>query len=416
MSFKLQMTAAVSAFMLFCGSAVAGIVTVETTGVGADYVAARLDALKEALMQVSGVSIDVNSLRQITTQSDSETANGQTNKRLNLSKSQQQNIEEQVRGYIDSYQELNRQVNADGMHEITLSVNIYKYDAVGIQDERRTIAVLGIQSTKGGCSTPAAVAELLTEALQNELIATRKFAVLKRSDIGVEREKAYLSGDDVHRRERARLGQGRGADYVVSGRVIQFAVNESKQTIKLTGDQLIRRSAKFSGQFDLIFTATNQVKFSKKINITLDDSQLRGLDCTAILGRLSQETARRLVEAATLDIYPPLIVKLNGGKKFTVNYGNEVLKNGDAYEVFNQGEKIYDPYIRESLGRDEIRVGNAVVIDAKPKYSVLELIEGDVSQLQEKGICRPVVKAKPVSQPVKPKPKAALRQKIEDAW
>ena len=77
------MTAAVSAFMLFCGSAVAGIVTVETTGVGADYVAARLDALKEALMQVSGVSIDVNSLRQITTQSDSETANGQTNKLTN---------------------------------------------------------------------------------------------------------------------------------------------------------------------------------------------------------------------------------------------------------------------------------------------------------------------------------------------
>lgn len=181
-----------------------------------------------------------------------------------MSKSQQQNIEEQVRGYIDSYQELNRQVNADGMHEITLSVNIYKYDAVGIQDERRTIAVLGIQSAKGGCSTPEAVAELLTEALQNELIATRKFAVLKRSDIGVEREKAYLSGDDVHRRERARLGQGRGADYVVSGRVIQFAVTESKQTIKLTGDQLIRRSAQFSGQFDLIFTATNQVKFSKK--------------------------------------------------------------------------------------------------------------------------------------------------------
>lgn len=109
------------------------------------------------------------------------------------------------------------------------------------------------------------------------------------------------------------------------------------------------------------------------------------MDCTAILGRLSQETARRLVEAATLDIYPPLIVKLNGGKKFTVNYGNEVLKNGDAYEVFNQGEKIYDPYTKESLGRDEIRVGNAVVIDTKPKYSVLELIEGDVSQLQEKG-------------------------------
>ena len=53
-----------------------------------------------------------------------------------------------------------------------------------------------------------------------------------------------------------------------------------------------------------------------------------------------------------------------------MNYGNEVLKNGDAYEVFNQGEKIYDPYTKESLGRDEIRVGNAVVIDAKPKYSI----------------------------------------------
>ena len=38
---------------------------------------------------------------------------------------------------------------------------------------------------------------------------------------------------------------------------------------------------------------------------------------------------------------------------------------------FNQGEKIYDPYTKESLGRDEIRVGNAVVIDTKPKYSVL---------------------------------------------
>ena len=70
------------------------------------------------------------------------------------------------------------------------------------------------------------------------------------------------------------------------------------------------------------------------------------LDCTAILGRLSQETARRLVEAATLDIYPPLIVKLNGGKKFTVNYGNEVLKNGDAYEVLIKGKKFMIPTLK----------------------------------------------------------------------
>ena len=103
------------------------------------------------------------------------------------------------------------------------------------------------------------------------------------------------------------------------------------------------------------------------------------------------------------------------GDTFTVNYGEGDIAPGSVYGVYSTGDKIYDPYTKESLGRIETLAGKAKAIDVKPKYTVFKLTEGKAEVLRPGVIVRPLAsETRKASAPAKPK--QSLKSKMDDAW
>ena len=402
---------------LLAGAASASIVTVEVNGTGVDYRAARADALKEALFRVTGVSVSVDEVSHLSLDTSSTTENGESSRKTDISKSQRQVLQEKAGGYIDSYDELDRSKGADGLTNVRFRVSVYRYDMPGMNDTRRSISVLGIDSPVGACFNSKLegekISEALTQALMNALQTTRKFAVLDRGSAGLEAEKAFIL-QEAAGREEAKLGQVRGADYVVSGKVGGFRAVESSRTIKLTGDKLTSRSASLDAQLNLMLLASRQVKFARKVHVKLGDAEIRGLSCNQILDRLSERAAAQMVAPALLSIYPPIVTSVSGDT-FTVNYGEGDIAPGSVYGVYSTGDKIYDPYTKESLGRIETLAGKAKAIDVKPKYTVFKLTEGKAEVLRPGVIVRPLA-SEPRKASAPAKPKQSLKSKMDDAW
>ena len=66
------------------------------------------------------------------------------------------------------------------------------------------------------------------------------------------------------------------------------------------------------------------------------------------------------------------------GNIVTLNQGGDLLKEGDIYEVFQFGERIIDPYTKESLGREEIFCGTIQVTRVNPKSSYAKITSSEI--------------------------------------
>ena len=126
-------------------------------------------------------------------------------------------------------------------------------------------------------------------------------------------------------------------------------------------------------------------------------------------------------------IYPIRIISASKTQA-VLGQGGKTIKIGDIYKIYQLGEKMIDPYTKESLGREEIEVGAVKILTVRPKFSdarILESIidlktavkdEGDkfVARLHKKSATgeaankkKPVKKAKSVEK---------LKKESEDDW
>ena len=54
-----------------------------------------------------------------------------------------------------------------------------------------------------------------------------------------------------------------------------------------------------------------------------------------------------------------MVVGINRGM-LTLNQGGDLVERGSVYGIYERGPKIFDPYTKESLGRSESKVGEAL--------------------------------------------------------
>lgn len=97
----------------------------------------------------------------------------------------------------------------------------------------------------------------------------------------------------------------------------------------------------------------------------------------ALATTVLSKAAERLSETMLDAIYPILVAGVSG-ERLTLNQGGDLVKRGSVYDIYRYGEKIFDPYSRESLGREEIPVGTVTISEVRPKMSFAIL--GDVEE------------------------------------
>ncbi len=323
--------------------------SVEATGWGPTKETAIESALINAIKQVNGVDVNSASLKQMSqlrTQDES------------LRKIALDNVTQmKSKGQIKSYQIISDHC-ADEC-EVVLSVQVPKYKSPGLStDKRRKIAVVPFSGR---------FARDFSDNLQMLLVQSRRFAVLDREhDRLYQNEKHLLLSADTAISEKMRLGQVLGLDYLVVGELSP----EYSAASSLTGENAGQRN---KVHYKIINLATRQIKWQDQMSLIGDLSEI--------------DSARQLTRVITDAIYPIKVIS-QGDRQLILNQGGKNIIKDSLYSVYALGEKLIDPYTKESLGREESYLGQVKIVRVNTKVSYAELVEGDYKKMRRNSILR----------------------------
>ena len=188
-------------------------------------------------------------------------------------------------------------------------------------------------------------------------------------------ERKIIRSGSVAPEEVARLSQQLAADFLLVGTLDTFGYTTSERTMR-TSDRKIRTgrgSAVFG--YRLIEAATQQTVVSNTAEVTITDADVgRSASSSATVKALADALARKVSGEILDQIYPTLIIAVNGSE-VVLGEGGKGLNSGSRYKVYRYGEKMYDSYTKEYLGRQEHFCCTIEVTRVLPKQSYGTVLE-----------------------------------------
>jgi len=363
-------------YFLVAPAVLAGVeeASVNGTGNGASRQAAIAGALADAAAQAFGVTIDASMVSEIAS-IETSTSEGEDSRVLDaLNARVSTRLQRPGNRPILGYRVIRAERGSNGWWEAEVVLRYASYRKLGAPSSRRTVVV----AARGG-----PYKGLVADAVEKALVDSRRFDILDRDDRDLyDQEKLFIQGDDAARAEIARLGNAVGADYLVIAELHDLAVmNNQQETIRLTGEVLVRSS--FSGKLRM-----QVVEFSSRKVKWKDERRIRGVyeDVASItrpmLEREVGKAAGHLVRGMLDAIYPMRVVKVIGDRVI-VNRGKGSVKVGERFRIFLVGEELVDPQSGESLGQMEVEVGKGVISEVRPKFAFLKVEKGRLEQGQD---------------------------------
>ena len=158
------------------------IIKVKAEGVGSSLNEAVDKALVQAISMVNGKSIESETLLKTKSQSKSTNEGSE----FSNEKEMQDEIKSRTNGIVDGYKILDQSKTQSGNVKVKLEVKIAKFK-LPKSAKRKKIAVIDFIPRQSCCSFKQtdlngdAVSNVLTDAINNYLVQTRKFTVLDRN-------------------------------------------------------------------------------------------------------------------------------------------------------------------------------------------------------------------------------------------
>jgi len=384
--------------VLCLGQAHAGIKmrTVQAEGMGSSLNLAIYDALDEAIGRVNGKSIDTR--RQLEAVEISQVDSDK--EEYYASEIYISQIKSATKGVVDNYEILSKHLGGGGLYHVTLSVTVSIFETE--QNNSKRIAIFPFRVGTGSFQLgkdsvdKERLTSLVAQNLVTTLVQSRRFTVLDREYLAetVDEQDLILS-PSAPIEEMTRLGQELVADYIMVGTIESFGYNEQNAIIQSSG----REFTYFLGYVELSIrladVATRQIVFADfhKLYVTEDDIErfggsFRSVGVDASIATVvADRIGRKILDA----IYPLVVVSVNG-EILTLGQGGSQVKEGDHLELFMYGERLVDPYTKEFLGREEIKVGMIEITRVNPKQSHARILQISMDINQEfepqKFICR----------------------------
>jgi curli biogenesis system outer membrane secretion channel CsgG len=230
----------------------------------------------------------------------------------------------------------------------------------------------------------------IIESLDSQLIdrvnATRKFDVVSRSDLAdVMKEQDLGASGNVDARTAAKAGKLAGAKYLLVATVDDFQDYVEKAVFEGTGQTATKRIFRFSIVGKLYDSTTG--KLIESANFQTGDDEFKQIQMdksyTVQTGDLSDEMmvaiARSMAEKIAnhlVDVLFPAKVLIRRDNIVTINRGEGGgVAEGDVFNVYALGEELIDPDTKESLGREEVKVGKVRITQVNAKTSQAEILE-----------------------------------------
>jgi hypothetical protein len=365
-------------------------VPVSTQGIGATPDAAVQAALRLAVMEVNGESIDANSLA---VKFGLDVASGQTEESLRGSAFAEA-VATGSKGTISNFKlvSLVEPTSAGQPYKANIEASIAKFTAPA-DSKRLKIALSQIRfSTNefdvGGTAVPASkIAGEVRQRLIDALTATGRFSVLDR-DFGpeVQSELDLVASGQTPRDEMAKLSQALSADIVWVGTLNDFGYHRHARHLEMAGRDLVSYSGGWSVSQRILNVSTRQITLSDTLQDELAPTEPTtmdpGVDGTALAAKMESEVVDRTVSAILLRTFP-LVVISKDGANVILSQGGQAVKVGSSYALVSLGKELKDPQTGESLGRTETSCCDVVIdrVSSKLAYGHVENVKIDLSSI-----------------------------------
>ncbi len=260
--------------------------------------------------------------------------------------------------------------------------------------EKSTLAIASIKPTPSlaGATKPDKKAEMnrIIESLDSQLIdrvnATRKFDIVGRSDLNeVIKEQDLGASGNVDAKTAAKAGKLTGAKYLLVATVDDFQDYVEKATFEGTGRQATKRVFRFSIIGKIYDSTTGKLlesanfqtgndafkQIQQERNYSVKDGELSDEMMVAVSRTMAEKIANRVA-----DVIFPAKILIKRDTQVTINRGEGAgVAVGDVFNVFALGEALIDPDTKESLGREEVKVGKVKIAEVDPKFSKADVLE-----------------------------------------
>jgi curli biogenesis system outer membrane secretion channel CsgG len=260
--------------------------------------------------------------------------------------------------------------------------------------EKATLAISSIKPTPSlaEATKPDKKIELnrIVESLDSQLIdrvnATRKFDVVGRSDLNdVLKEQDLGASGNVDPKTAAKAGQLAGAKYLLVATVDDFQDYVETATFEGTGRSATKRVFRFSIVGKIYDSSTGKLlesanfqtgndafkQIQEERNYSVKDGELSDEMMVAVSRTLAEKIANHVA-----DVIFPAKVLLKRDTEVTINRGEGAgVAVGDVFNAFALGDEMIDPDTKESLGREEVKVGKVKISEVDPKFSKADVLE-----------------------------------------
>lgn len=419
------------------------LVDANASGTGITPGAAVNEALKSAIQQVNGTTVNarsanLNTVSQVTAQLDVETADGSDSLKATATV-QGSHFAEQIitesKGVVSSFKvvKMTPPTSKGGLFSVEIAAKIAKFKAPADSGKIK-IVVAPLRSERssfvvGGRSVPAAeVLGALRQQIIDTLSQSGRFTVLDRQFEGeLQNELDMIGSGKTVNTDFAKMGQALSADLVWVGVVNDLTYDKHVRKLQTSERELVSYSGGWSVSQRMINLATRQILQSATLQGTAPPvaptTLGSGVDESATLRNMQADIVKRSAEAILLQTFPISVVEREGMTVVLSQGGNAVVERG-RYKIYLQGKEIKDPQTGQSLGNMESPCCEVVINRVTPNlsYGTLENVSvklDDVKpgalQLREAMTAKAALVAEaaaPQPTPAANKPKAGERKEM----
>ena len=241
------------------------------------------------------------------------------------------------------------------------------------------IGIGDITSTVGG--NPTSFQTMLETAISQ----TNKFELMERSRMDdVLGEQALSAGGLTQ--GSGQIGGLGGIDYLIYGSITKLGTTSNAVNIGGIGGG--GQKSEMSVDIRVVDVTTGSIRISKTVEDSAKSGSAFAMEGLAVggkeadpLGDVQRKTANSVAGMIAMEIFPIKVMNVSKGEAY-VNYGPPSVKEGRYYKVVELGEGFMDPDTGEMLGQDETYIGAIEITEAKSKYSIGKILEGNIERGQ----------------------------------
>ncbi|WP_174991112.1 MULTISPECIES: CsgG/HfaB family protein [Pandoraea] len=323
-------------------------VHVRAEGIGASPDEALSQALRQAIMQVNGTTLDLASSQfraALTVSTGRSMVDLQSSGFAEL-------VQQESRGAISDFRvtELRRESSSDSSIHAVIEANVAKFKGPDSEGRPRII-VAPIRIS--GNVTPALNREatLVRQRITDALTQSGRFIVLEHGatpEIDAELER--IANGQASPDQFSKLGQGVGADLVWVGRL-----NALSPTNALDEGSAVRGRGEWSISQQLVNVTTSEVLLSDTTPVDQNSKLADGRTSS-----IENSIASKVVSSILVQLFPVSIASRDG-INVVLSQGGQSVKVGASYQVVSLGKAIKDPQTGRMLGRTEQECCTVVV-------------------------------------------------------